>query len=354
MAPYRRPKGDGTVTIEEQGALERPPERPPERRRLLGLQYLRAIAATGVVFFHATGAAGAPWRLGAHGVDLFFVLSGFLMIAITDGGARPWAFFKDRFLRVAPLYWIATAALILVGLVGIAPGMALDPVRIAASFAFIPYGEVNARHIVLPILPVGWTLNMEMLFYTVFALALFLPRYRMTVLTCALGGLVLAGFVLRPTGLAAVWVNPLMLEFLAGGWLGMAWVRPGQRRRILAFLLVAMAVWLFVPTGWIGVPVTLIVAAVLFLETRGSIPTWRPLLLLGDASYSIYLWQVFPLLLVFRLGAYFAIPLGVLAVATVVAALGGGVVAYFLIERPLLRLFHRRRTQRGITIPAGP
>ena len=334
------------MTIQEQTA--------PERPQLVGLQYLRAIAATGVVLFHATEAAGVPWGLGARGVDLFFVLSGFLMIAITDRGVRPWSFFKDRFLRVAPLYWIATATLILVGLVGIAPGMPLGPARIAASFAFIPYGDVNARHIALPILPLGWTLNMEMLFYTVFALILFLPRYRMAVLTCVLSGLVLAGFALRPTGLVSVWTNPLMLEFVAGGWLGMAWVRPERRRLILALLLPAMAIWLIVPTGRIGVPATLVVAAVLLLESRGSVPTWRPLRLLGDASYSIYLWQLFPLPVIFRLGAYFAIPLGVLAVATVVAALGGGVVAYFLIERPLLRLFHRRRTQRGITIPAGP
>ncbi|MFA6113722.1 MAG: acyltransferase [Sphingomonas sp.] len=334
------------MTIREQTA--------PERPQLVGLQYLRAIAATGVVLFHATEAAGAPWGLGARGVDLFFVLSGFLMIAITDRGVRPWSFFKDRFLRVAPLYWIATATLVLVGLVGIAPGIPLDPARIATSFAFIPYGEVNARHIALPILPVGWTLNMEMLFYSVFALILFLPRYRMAVLTCVLGGLVLAGFAFRPTGLVSVWTNPLMLEFVAGGWLGMAWVRPERRRLILALMLPAMAIWLFVPTGRIGVLATLIVAVVLFLESRGSVPTWRALRLLGDASYSIYLWQLFPLLVIFRLGAHFPVPLAILAIVTIIAALGGGILAYLLIEQPLRRIFHRRRTQGGITIPAGP
>jgi exopolysaccharide production protein ExoZ len=334
------------VTILEQTA--------PASPQLVGLQYLRAIAATGVVLFHATEAAGAPWRYGAWGVDLFFVLSGFLMIAITDRGVRPWSFFRDRFLRVAPLYWIATATLVLVGLVGIAPGIPLDPARIATSLAFIPYGEVNARHIVLPVLPVGWTLNFEMLFYTVFALILFLPRYRMAMLTCVLGGLALAGLTLRPTGLVSVWTNPLMLEFVAGGWLGMAWVRPERRRPILALLLPAMAIWLFVPAGRVGVLATLIVAAVLFLESRGSVPTWRPLRLLGDASYSIYLWQLFPLLVIFRLGAYFSVPLGILAVVSIIAALVGGILAYLLIEQPLRRMFHRRRTQGGITIPAGP
>ncbi len=87
-------------------------------------------------------------------------------------------------------------------LVGLASGLSLHPTRIATSFAFIPYGEINARRIVLPVLPVGWTLNMEMFFYTIFTLVLFLPRYRMVALSCVLGGLVLAGLVFRPTGLA--------------------------------------------------------------------------------------------------------------------------------------------------------
>jgi exopolysaccharide production protein ExoZ len=326
----------------------------PERRRLLGLQYLRGIAATGVVIFHATEAAGMTWRPGSRGVDLFFVLSGFLMIAITDGGVRPWTFLKDRFLRVAPLYWIATATLILAGLVGLASGLSLDPRRIATSFVFIPYGEINTRRIVLPVLPVGWTLNMEMFFYAIFTLVLFLPRYRMVALTCVLCGLVMAGLVFRPTGLFAGWTHILMLEFVAGGWLGMAWVRPQWRRRIAVGLIVAMGLWLIIPTGRFGVAVTLIVAAVLFLEGRGIIPRWRPLLLLGDASYSIYLWQLFPLLFVFRLGSRFHVAPPVLAVVTILVALAGGVIAYLLIERPLLRLFHRRRLRRGVTIPAGP
>jgi len=334
------------VGTAEQGA--------PGRRRLLGLQYLRGVAATGVVVFHATEAAGTPLRVGAHGIDLFFVLSGFLMIAITDGGVRPWSFFKDRFLRVAPLYWIATCVLVIAAPIGLAPRLAVDFDRIVASFGFIPYGELNARRIVLPILPVGWTLNMEMFFYALFTVILFLPRYRMLALTVVLCGLVLAGFVLRPVGLAAGWTHVLMLEFVAGGWLGMAWIRPDRRWRIVMGLVVALGLWLFVPSGRYGVAATLIVAAVLLLEARGLVPTWRPLLLLGDASYSIYLWQLFPMLLVFRLGERFHVAPGILAAVTILVALAGGIIAYLLLERPLLRLLHRHRTRRGVTIPAGP
>lgn len=334
----------------------------PQRRHLLGLQYLRGIAATGVVMFHVSAAAGTPWRIGAWGVDLFFVLSGFLMIAITDGGARPWLFFKDRLLRVAPLYWIATAAMVAIGLIGIAPNLALDPARIVASFAFIPYGEVNARGITLPILPVGWTLNAEMLFYTIFAFILFLPRFRMLALTLVIGGLVAAGVLLRPTGaIAAAWTHPIMLEFVAGGWLGMAWVRPARRRLIAALLLVALLLWISKPVGsglsggLAGAAVTLVVMTVLVFEQRGAgIPEWRPLRLLGDASYSIYLWQVFPLQFCFIIGARLGLPIGLVAAIAFVAAIGGGILAYLLLERPLLKALHRRQTRRGIIIPSGP
>ncbi|WEJ98446.1 MAG: acyltransferase [Candidatus Sphingomonas phytovorans] len=338
--------------MEEPDIVDRP---AVARRRLFGLQYLRAVAATGVVLFHATEAAGAPWRIGSRGIDLFFVLSGFLMIAITDGGARPWPFFKDRLLRIAPLYWIVTTALIMVAVVGLAPYMTLDPVRILTSFAFIPYGDLTAGRIILPILPVGWTLNAEMLFYTLFALILVLPRYRMLVLTCIICGLVTLGFLCGPTGAGAAWTQPILLEFVAGGWVGMAWVRPERRRRIFLFLLPALCVWTALPVGRVGAMVTLILAAVLFFEARGAgIPKWRPLLLLGDASYSIYLWQIFPLQFVFVLGQRLNVPPAILAIIASLAAIGGGILAYLLLERPLLALFHRQRTRHGITIPAGP
>ena len=75
---------------------------PPTRPKLHGLQYLRAFAALQVVVFHASLAAGHPVALGSFGVPLFFVLSGFLMVAITDESSRPGPFMKDRILRIVP------------------------------------------------------------------------------------------------------------------------------------------------------------------------------------------------------------------------------------------------------------
>lgn len=344
----------------DRGRVADPAAEP--QRRLLGLQYLRGLAASGVVIFHVTQELGRPWSLGARGVDLFFVLSGFVMIAITHRGTRPGAFFRDRFLRVVPLYWMATAATVLVGLLGLSARISLDPLRIAASFAFIPYGVHGPWGIGIPVLPLGWTLNAEMLFYTVFALILFLPRYRMIALSCAIGGLVAAGRIFHPSGAMLVsWTHPQLLEFVAGGWLGVAWVRPDRRALIVTLLLAALFFWVPAPFGaglrprLKGVGAVLLVMAVLVFEARGrGIPRWRPLELLGDASYSIYLWQFFALQGCFVAGARLHIPLAITAAAALITAIGGGIAAYWLIERPLLAALRRRRTAAGIAIPAGP
>ena len=330
-------------------------------RRLFGLQYLRGIAATGVVIFHVSQGAGAPLSFAAYGVDLFFVLSGFLMVAITAGGARPWAFFRDRFLRVAPLYWIATAAVVVVGLLGLSAQVRLDPARIAASFAFIPYSAGGGRHTPLPMMPLGWTLNAEMLFYAIFALLLFLPRYRVLVLTCIIGGLVAAGKLFHPTGAVAIaWTDPILLDFVAGAWLGVAWVRPEHRRLIVLLLLVALLLWIprlvwpGMRGGIEGAGATLILMAVLFFEGRGTgIPEWRPLRLLGDASYSIYLWQIFPLQFCAVVAARLHLPAAVTAAAGFALAMGGGILAYLLLERPLLAVLRRVRAPADAPTPTG-
>lgn len=73
-------------------------------KRLFGLQYLRALAACSVVAYHSADRAGLSFAAGEAGVDLFFVLSGFLMWAITDATSRPARFLADRAKRIVPSY----------------------------------------------------------------------------------------------------------------------------------------------------------------------------------------------------------------------------------------------------------
>ena len=89
-------------------------------RRLDGIQHLRALAAIGVVLFHAAERSGLHFTIGAAGVDVFFVISGFIMWIITAGRpVTPNAFLRERILRIVPLYWLATAVMVFGALAGL-------------------------------------------------------------------------------------------------------------------------------------------------------------------------------------------------------------------------------------------
>src|SRR5947209_976295 len=126
--------------------------------RLHNIQYLRGIAALGVVAFHAALTAGVPFRMGAFGVDIFFVISGFLMVAITNVNSRQAPFLRDRIVRVVPLYWIATLVVYLAD-----RRYTSGPDQLVSSLMFIPRGHSADAPWFFPVLNVGWTLNYEML-----------------------------------------------------------------------------------------------------------------------------------------------------------------------------------------------
>ncbi|PZN94338.1 MAG: acyltransferase, partial [Hyphomicrobiales bacterium] len=156
------------------------------------MQVLRAIAAFMVAVHHiqADAAVVAPqgglspvWRdilPWMAGVDIFFVISGFIMVhASGELFGRPGAtrlFLERRIARIVPLYWAATTLFLLIGYVVPAAlnSGAPDLGQIMASYLFWP--AVSTQGLVQPVYSLGWTLNYEMLFYVLFAAALVLPR----------------------------------------------------------------------------------------------------------------------------------------------------------------------------------
>src|SRR5690606_35540078 len=137
-------------------------------KTLYGIQYLRAFAALAVVVFHAAERTGMHFAIGAAGVDVFFVVSGFIMMAISDHRqTSPFIFLKNRLLRIAPNYWIVTGIMIIGAVAGLFPNMKLDFFHIMGSFFFFPVASPNAEQF-WPVLVQGWTLNYEAFFYAVF------------------------------------------------------------------------------------------------------------------------------------------------------------------------------------------
>ena len=201
------------------------------------LQALRAIAAWMVVTDHAllelTGNAAqnsitrVAWALGSSGVSVFFIISGFIMVHIswTQFGTSKAAanFMQRRIIRIVPLYWAATILALAFHRVSATHGATDGWRELGYSLAFVPYqgGDQSWS----PILPQGWTLNFEMMFYLLFAVALCFPRR--VALTAIMGFLV--GFGLLgsyiPIGSVAYLASPIILWFALGMAMAIVWRR---------------------------------------------------------------------------------------------------------------------------------
>lgn len=340
------------------------------RGEVRAIQYLRGLAAFAVLVFHAAERAGGAFGPGAAGVDIFFVISGFIMWTVTQQReTTPAQFLLRRLQRIAPLYWGVTLLVVAVALVAPAAFPAMSPTvgQVVQSLLFIPYRDTTG--LIAPLVVPGWTLNYEMFFYVLFALTLLAPGgLRPWLLTAVLVALVAA----RPLGpvsnpLWATYTNPLLLEFVAGVWLGKVWSQgrrpPGLASGAmlvtgaLAFAAVAVSGIDVEPARallW-GLPALLVVAGAVGLEGRGKAPEAPALKAIGDASYSLYLvhglaisatvralemlgWASPPMILLCGLTA------GVLA----------GLLVYRFAERPITRLFKpRARAAAGTAGGAG-
>jgi len=278
---------------------------------LFNLQALRALAALLVVTHHLDGVL-APTALGPRfflpgnvGVDIFFIISGFVMVhTITRRPASGWDFALNRLIRVAPLYWALTLMLggASLAMPALFNTLRTSPAEILYSLLFVPYS--NEQGLVYPALFVGWTLNYEMFFYGLFGLALALfggSLRRVVPATCiALATLVVVGWVLRPSGvIPSFYTDPILLEFGMGMVLAKAYqhdlILPRKLGLVAAVggmaLLIAFSV--IVPTWeralfW-GIPSLAVVGGALSLEHHGTRFRARLVQLLGGASYALYL-----------------------------------------------------------------
>lgn len=313
-----------------------------------GIQYLRALAALGVVLFHAAERTGHHFAIGAAGVDVFFVISGFIMWVISDRRpVAPLAFLKERLRRIAPVYWLATMVMIGGGIAGLFPNLILSLEHVVASLLFIPARSPSSGEI-WPVLVQGWTLNFEMFFYVVFAASLMLPRHRrLPAMAAVFVSLVLLGLAIdTENALFLTYTRPVILEFVAGMIVAEFWLRgriAGPRFGIVlvvsAFLGFAALAVLRLPFDErvLGPLAVMLVVGALALESDGWFRKWALPTLLGDASYSIYLWHTFAISVVVKAAAMVGLNSALTLLVAVMAGTLAGITGYFIIERPLTR-----------------
>ena len=312
---------------------------------ILSIQYLRALAVISVVILHRGGITYIIPMTGA-GVDLFFVISGYIMFLITARReSSPGVFLWQRLIRIVPPYWCMTTVAILLTLIWpqLLWSVDISPLHVLTSYFFIPHKTVpEFSERLIPALTQGWSLNVEMYFYALIAASLALPRrWQLGALTALFVLLAWINVYHHPQELLADFATkPLLLELLAGLWLGQFWdwkVLPGRK-----------AGFSFIALGFISILVEnafnplvddlrpnggaiLIVLGALCIEADGGVKEYTRLRLLGDASYSVYLTHN---LVVALIGTI--LPRGLLSIAVSVAASSLlGVWIYTRLERPL-------------------
>jgi exopolysaccharide production protein ExoZ len=142
--------------------------------KINNLQLLRAYAAIAVAAFHAGLRFPTSYAVGSFGVDVFFVISGYVMARICDSNSH--FFLRRRLLRIVPPYWIATIALFIFTYYfpQLLTSTRADIVELIKSLLFIPFRKADG--LLQPLLFIGWSVNYEMFFYVLLSLSLLAYR----------------------------------------------------------------------------------------------------------------------------------------------------------------------------------
>ena len=196
--------------------------------KIQSLQVLRGLAAWLVVYHHymqifhsfnSTSSIGEFFSSrGGFGVDLFFVLSGFMMyLAASRPSTDGWSFFIKRLFRVFPTYWFFTVIIIIA--VALIPNAFIynqyTAYTLIQSLLFIPHENVSGLG-VYPVLTVGWTLNYEVLFYSILAVCLAVFKRKGIYICCALILLFPVVFYSFDNVTMSVIKSPKMWQFVFG------------------------------------------------------------------------------------------------------------------------------------------
>ncbi len=326
---------------------------------LESLQVLRGVAALMVVVYHVTMALylgdfitrGEVWDLGSRGVDLFFVLSGFIIFHVhrVDLGhpsALP-RYCIRRVFRIYPPYWAVLVPLLGFSLLWpqIAGAQALGLQRILSSFFLLP------EFAGWPVLNVAWSLSYELFFYAVFGLAIFSRLLGAVVAGSVLLGSILAGF--------GCWDSPLLLfvfsgynlQFFFGAVTAYLYADrtislPRKLGLLVLISLVVVGLGIMGSESFFGILLAGAIAAMLILWSLEGARTNVPLsgalfslgAFLGNASYSIYLVHNPVVGLVTRLSRGWGFESSLLVGAmSLILSVAASVVFYLLVEKPLLK-----------------
>ncbi|MFJ6412488.1 acyltransferase family protein [Terribacillus saccharophilus] len=331
------------------------------KNSLKSLQVVRAGAIILVVLHHVynlllnyhniDSPIFSPFKYGDMGVDLFFVLSGFIIFYVHQKDFGNKSIFKryayKRITRIIPLYWMVTVVFLCFVMFD------RSIIHIINSFLLIPSSEQ-------PVVGVAWSLQHELLFYLIFGLLILNKKIFMPFVVIWTM-LMLITFIFSiefSNAMLALIFSPLNLEFLFGCAVAYIYMKkPFADLSILALIgsIYIMGMWIYQMftnveinhvISW-GIPAALLILGLVNLEEKGKFSAPKLLVYLGDASYSIYLIHVTIILifekLMIRIGLYeFPLVIQLIAVVASIASITGGCLLYNIVEKPSQRFFRSK------------
>lgn len=342
------------------------------------LHYARGIAAILVVYSHAHGLIRKRheelvltdhfWMVeqgysklgGGLGVDLLLLLSGFILFyTYWDKPCSQKTFLTKRCVRIFPTWWVAVSGIVILSLVpGVSASYSWND--IATSYLLFPVSEHGDLR--PPVLEVGWALHFIVLFYLIFACLLPLSTpIALRIITVFFMSTTLLGYVVKfDSGVWMVLSNPRMLTYVIGGWLACAYKHERLiwsnywRYGLIAFILIWAYMFIAFPQWrveyspfYTRVPMVSAIFMLLLFDPRLQAKQCsKHVALLGNASYSVYLFHMFPFIVLSGLWKRGILcPDGlsgwVIWPALIVMGVTCGLIAYQFIERPLTRKFKR-------------
>jgi len=353
---------------------------------LRSIQVCRGLAALVVMAFHICGAIAADHYFGFEvfrqalgfgmvGVEFFFVLSGFIIVYVhADDFGRPERlrpYLRNRFERLYPVYWLIFAAVFALALMspGARATLPDDPLVILKSLLLLPQHPDVAGGSGAPVIKVAWTLQYELLFYLFVGLLIW--NVRLAALMCALLAAAVAlavysgasigdwlpilyprYFLLFALGMAAAAavrhdvVQPSRPVAVVGGAILVVFCALDVAGRLLSG--VAMPDPLIQTLGY-GLGSSLLVAGLASAELKGWKVSSPRGVLLGEASYVLYLLHV-PVISV-TMKVLMALGIGSLGMTgawlsvaiLTIACIASALAVHMMMERPLMRFLRDRR-----------
>jgi len=328
---------------------------------VLSVQYMRAIAALLVVLHHSLE-KGVQYNMisqnwfdtgGELGVNLFFIISGYIMCHATYNKQIHFKkFLKARFIRILPLYWILTTVVLVIFF--ISPELINSSggtTSIFDSYLLIPSGN---KYLVQN----GWTLSYEFYFYFIFALGLsamgymkyFIPMIVITLL------ILIGMFIQFNAPILKFLTHQTLLEFLLGILSFIAFQKYSINKITSVLLVISAAILVYWSAqGEINIYVfKYVLPLFFFIGMRGlessfvSLQKSMPSKLLeglGNSSYSLYLIHPFALVVVskvlYLVGAL--LPSSLFLLLLMVASLIAGHLCYLVLEQNLTQFFKSLR-----------